>query len=83
MVHGSLEAVRHLRPRGGGAIVNLGSEVSDRAVPLQGTYAASKHAVKAFTDALRMELEREQAPISLTLIKPAAIDTLFTVHAKI
>jgi short-subunit dehydrogenase len=82
VVHGTLEAVKHLRQRGGGAIVNLGSEVSDRAVPLQGTYSASKHAVKAFTDALRMELEREHVPISLTLIKPAAIDTLFPVHAK-
>jgi short-subunit dehydrogenase len=82
VVHGTLEAVKHLRQRGGGAVINLGSEVSDRAVPLQGTYSASKHAVKAFTDALRMDLEREQAPISLTLIKPAAIDTLFPVHAK-
>ena len=82
VVHGTLEAVRHMRQRGGGAIVNLGSEVSDRAVPLQGTYSASKHAVKAFTDALRMELERDHVPISLTLVKPAAIDTLFTVHAK-
>ena len=82
VVHGTLEAVKHLRQRGGGAIVNLGSEVSDRAVPLQGTYSASKHAVKAFTDALRMELEREHVPVSLTLIKPAAIDTLFPVHAK-
>ncbi|WP_332877622.1 SDR family oxidoreductase [Massilia sp. S19_KUP03_FR1] len=82
VVHGTLEAVKHMRQRGGGAIVNLGSEVSDRAVPLQGTYSASKHAVKAFTDALRMELEREHVPISLTLVKPAAIDTLFPVHAK-
>jgi len=82
VVHGTLEAVKHMRQRGGGAIVNLGSEVSDRAVPLQGTYCASKHAVKAFTDALRMELEREQAPISLTLVKPAAVDTLFPEHAK-
>ena len=82
VVHGTLEAVKHLRQRGGGAIINLGSEVSDRAVPLQGTYSASKHAVKAFTDALRMELERERVPVSVTLIKPAAIDTLFTVHAR-
>lgn len=82
VVHGSLEAVRHMKTRGGGAIINLGSELSDRAVPLQGMYAASKHAVKAFTDTLRMELDKEGAPISVTLIKPAAIDTMFTVHAK-
>jgi hypothetical protein len=82
VVHGSLEAVKHMKTRGGGAIINLGSELSDRSIPLQGLYAASKHAVKAFTDALRMELEKEGAPLSVTLIKPAAIDTMFTVHAK-
>lgn len=81
VVHGSLEAVKHMKTRGG-AIINLGSELSERAIPLQGLYSASKHAVKAFTDALRMELEKEGAPLSLTLIKPAGIDTMFTVHAK-
>ena len=82
VVHGSLEAVKHMKTRGGGAIINLGSELSERAVPLQGLYSASKHAVKAFTDALRMELEKEGAPMAVTLIKPAAIDTMFAVHAK-
>jgi short-subunit dehydrogenase len=82
VVHGSLEAVKHMKARGGGALINLGSELSDRAVPLQGMYSASKHAVKGFTDSLRMELEKEEAPISVTLIKPAAIDTMFTVHAR-
>jgi short-subunit dehydrogenase len=82
VVHGSLEAVKHMKTRGGGALINLGSELSDRAVPLQGMYAASKHAVKAFTDSLRMELEKDKAPISVTLIKPAAVDTMFVAHAK-
>jgi short-subunit dehydrogenase len=82
VVHGSLEAVKHMKGRGGGAIINLGSELSERAVPLQGLYSASKHAVKAFTDSLRMELEKDKAPISLTLVKPAGIDTMFAVHAK-
>jgi short-subunit dehydrogenase len=81
VVNGSTEAVKHLR-KDGGALINLGSEVSEAAVPLQGMYVASKHAVKGFTDALRMELEKEGAPISVTLVKPAAIDTMFTVHAK-
>jgi short-subunit dehydrogenase len=80
VVHGSLEAAKHLRSRGG-AIVNLGSVVSDRSIPLQGAYAASKHAVKGFTDALRMELEHAGAPISVTLIKPSSTATLFTEHA--
>jgi short-subunit dehydrogenase len=82
VVNGSLEAVKRMKTRGGGAIINIGSEVSDRAVPLQGMYSASKHAVKAFTDSLRMELEKEGAPLSVTLIKPAAIDTMFALHAR-
>ncbi|AHG04327.1 short-chain dehydrogenase [Halobacterium sp. DL1] len=81
LLYGSLEAADHLKGRGG-AIVNIGSVVSDRAIPLQGSYSASKHAVKGFTDALRMELEEEGAPISVTLVKPAAIDTPYPEHAK-
>jgi short-subunit dehydrogenase len=80
-VYGSRAAVARLRGSGG-ALINLGSIVSDRAIPLQGAYSASKHAVKAFTDALRMELEEEGAPISVTLIKPSAIDTPYFQHAK-
>jgi short-subunit dehydrogenase len=82
IVYGSLEALKHMKTRGGGAIINLGSEVSDAAVPLQGIYSATKHAVKGFTDSLRLELEKEGAPISLTLIRPTAIDTMFVVHAR-
>lgn len=81
VVYGSLTAVQHLKTRGG-ALINIGSEVSDRAVPLQGIYSASKHAVKGFTDSLRVELEEQQAPVSVSLIKPAAIDTMFVTHAK-
>lgn len=81
VVYGSLAAARHLRGRGG-AIINLGSTLSDRAIPIQGMYSASKHAVKGFTDALRMELEADGAPVSVTLIKPGAIDTPYPHHAK-
>ena len=81
VVHGSLVAVEHLKKHGG-ALINLGSEVSDHAVPLQGIYSASKHAVKGFTDSLRLELEAEGAPVAVTLIKPAAVDTMFVEHAK-
>ena len=80
-VYGSLEALKLLKARGG-ALINVGSEVSERAVPLQGMYSASKHAVKGFTDALRMEIEDEGAPVSVTLVKPGQIDTPFTVNAK-
>lgn len=81
VVHGSLVAAEHLKKRGG-AIINIGSVLSDRAIPVQGAYCASKHAVKGFTDALRMELEKAGLPISVTLVKPSAIDTPYKEHAK-
>jgi NAD(P)-dependent dehydrogenase (short-subunit alcohol dehydrogenase family) len=80
-VYGSRAAVRHLRQRGG-ALINVGSALSDRAIPLQGNYCAAKHALKAFTDALRMELEEEGVPIAVTLVKPASIDTPFFEKAR-
>jgi NAD(P)-dependent dehydrogenase (short-subunit alcohol dehydrogenase family) len=73
-VYGSRVAVPHLR-RQGGALINVASAVADRAIPLQGNYCASKHALKAFTDALRMELEEEDAAVSVSLVKPGSIDT--------
>ena len=80
-VHGSRTAVRHLRDRGG-ALINVGSALCDRAIPLQGNYCAAKHALKAFTETLRMELEEEGVPISITLVKPASIDTPFFDKAR-
>lgn len=83
VVYGSLAAVEQFKTRaGGGALVNVGSVLGDMALPLQGAYSASKHAVKAFTNTLRMELRREGAPVSVTLIKPSAIDTPYKDHAR-
>ena len=82
VVNGSLIAVPYLERRGGGALINVGSTLSDRAIPLQGHYSASKHAVKGFTDALRMELEKKGAPVSVTLVKPGAVDTPYPQHAR-
>jgi len=81
VVHGSRVACAHLRGRGG-ALINIGSVLSDVAIPIQGTYCATKHAVKGYTDALRLELEAEGSPVSVTLIKPSAIDTPYVQHAK-
>lgn len=81
VVHGCRSAVRHLRDRGG-AIINIGSIVSDRAIPLQAVYSASKQAVQGYTDGLRMELEHDKLPISVTLVKPSAIDTPYLEHAR-
>ena len=80
-VYGSREAVRHLRTRGG-ALINVASGLADRAIPLQGIYCAAKHAIKAFTDSLRMELEKDGIPVSVSLVKPASIDTPFFEKAK-
>lgn len=80
-VHGSLAAAAHLREHGG-TIINIGSEASDGPLPLQSAYAASQHAIKGFTDSLRLELEQEMAPISVTLIKPAGLETPLASHAK-
>jgi len=81
MVNGSLAALPYLRALGG-ALINVGSVVSDQAVPLQGHYSASKHAVKGFTNALRMEVEKDGAPVVITLVKPASINTPYTRHAR-
>jgi len=82
LVKGSLVALKSLRA-GGGALINVGSEVSDAVVPLQGFYSAAKHAVKGFTDALRVEVqELDKAPVAITLIQPTAVDTPFPQHAK-
>jgi NAD(P)-dependent dehydrogenase (short-subunit alcohol dehydrogenase family) len=80
-VHGSRTAVRHLRDDGG-ALINVASALADRAIPLQGIYCAAKHALKAFTDTLRMELEEQGAPIAVCLVKPGSIDTPFFEKAK-
>lgn len=82
VVNGCRAALPELRKRGGGALINIGSEVSTAAIPLQGPYVAAKHAVAGFTDVLRMELENDKAPISVTLIRPGSVDTPFFRHAK-
>ena len=81
VVHGCRTAVREMREEGG-VLVNVGSIVSDRAIPLQGVYSASKHAVQGYTDALRMELEHDGIPIVVTLVKPSAINTQYVEHAR-
>jgi short-subunit dehydrogenase len=80
-VYGSRIAVAHLGERGG-ALINVGSEVCDIAVPLQGIYTATKHAIKGFTDVLRMEVEADNLPVSVSLVKPTAIHTPIPQNAR-
>ena len=78
-VHGCLAAVPVLR-EAGGALITVGSIASDIPSPAMGAYSATKHAIKAYVGALRIELQ-EQAPlISVTLVKPAGIDTPIGQH---
>lgn len=82
VVNGSLLALPALRSAHG-VLINVGSEVSEAVIPLQGMYAASKHAVKGFTDALRVEYERvDDEPVSIVLIQPTAVNTPYPQHAR-
>jgi short-subunit dehydrogenase len=81
VVNGSRVALLHLKKHGG-ALINIGSIASEMPSPLLGAYTATKHAVKGFTDSLRLELLHEGAPVSVTLIQPSGIDTPFGEHAK-
>lgn len=81
VVNGCRSALPQLRDLGG-AIINIGSVESDVAIPLTGVYAAAKHAVKAYTETLRMELDHDDVPVSVSLVKPSGIDTPFFRHAR-
>lgn len=78
-VHGARAALPHLRREGRGALISLSSVESVMSLPLHSAYSASKHAVAGFIDALRRELRAEGAPISVTSVRPATINTpIFT-----
>jgi short-subunit dehydrogenase len=83
VVYGSLEAVKHFRDHGTpGALINVGSFFGDRATPVQSTYGSAKFAVHGFTEALRVELAAQDAPVSVTLVHPGRIDTPYNEHAQ-
>jgi short-subunit dehydrogenase len=74
-VHGTLAALRCMRRRNRGTIVQVGSALSYRAVPLQSAYCAAKFAVRGFTDSLRSELAHEGSRIRLTMVQLPAVNT--------
>lgn len=80
VVNGATVALEHLR-RNGGALITVASIAADVPAPMLGAYAATKHAVRAFIETLRMELLADDAPVSVTLIKPSGIDTPFALHS--
>ena len=74
-VNGMLAALRSMRAAGHGTIVNVGSALSYRSVPLQSVYCGAKFAIRGFTDALRSELLHDGLDIHLTMVDLPAINT--------
>lgn len=75
--YGAMAALPHLRRTGRGALIHVSSGEGKLALPLQGAYSASKHGVVALLDALRIELQHEGVPISVTNVMPSSINTPF------
>ena len=74
-VYGTLAALRHMRPHGRGAIVQVGSALAYRGIPLQSAYCASKHAIQGFNDSLRAELLHDCPGVKLSMVQLPAVNT--------
>jgi short-subunit dehydrogenase len=74
-VHGTLAALRHMREQNSGTIVQVGSALAYRAIPLQSAYCAAKFAVRGFTDSLRSELIREGSAVRISMVQLPAVNT--------
>lgn len=83
VVYGMRVAAKHYIDRGEpGSIINVGSLYGDRGVVLQSTYSSAKFAVHGMTENVRMEMEKDNAPVSISLIHPGRIDTPYNEHAR-
>jgi len=74
-VHGTLAALRHMRRRDAGTIIQIGSALAYRSIPLQSAYCASKAAIRGFTDSLRSELLHDGSRIRVTMLQLPAVNT--------
>ncbi|MDW6023555.1 SDR family oxidoreductase [Mesorhizobium sp. BAC0120] len=74
-VHGTMAALKHMRPRNRGVIVQVGSALAYRGIPLQSAYCGAKHAIRGFTDSLRAELLHEKSGIELAMVQLPAVNT--------
>ncbi len=81
-VYGAMVALPYLRQTGQGALIHVSSVEARRAMPLQSSYSASKQGLQGFLDALRVELQHEGVPISVTNVLPSVINTPFYNKAK-
>jgi NAD(P)-dependent dehydrogenase (short-subunit alcohol dehydrogenase family) len=74
-VHGTLAALRRMRPRDEGVIVQVGSALAYRGIPFQSAYCAAKHAIQGFCESLRTELLHEGSRVRLTMVQMPALNT--------
>jgi NAD(P)-dependent dehydrogenase (short-subunit alcohol dehydrogenase family) len=74
-VHGTLAALRRMLPRDGGVIVQIGSALAYRSIPLQSSYCAAKHAVLGFTQSLRSELLHYRSHVRVTMVEMPGLNT--------
>jgi NAD(P)-dependent dehydrogenase (short-subunit alcohol dehydrogenase family) len=79
-VYGAMAALPHLKQSGRGAMIHVSSMEGRRALPLQSPYSTAKHGLEGFLESLRVELQHDKIPISVTSIKPAVINTPFYNH---
>jgi short-subunit dehydrogenase len=75
MVHGTMAALRHMRKKNHGTIVQVGSALAYRGIPLQAAYCGAKHALRGFTNSLRTELDHDNSNIAVTIIELPAVNT--------
>ena len=75
VVHGTLAALRRMKPRNRGVIVQVGSALAYRGIPLQSAYCAAKHAVEGFCDSLRSELLHDKSAVQVTMVQLPALNT--------
>ena len=74
-VHGTLAALERMRPRDRGVIINVGSAMAYRSIPLQATYCGAKHAVKGFTESVMCELAHEKSKVKLCMVQLPGLNT--------
>jgi short-subunit dehydrogenase len=74
-VHGTMAALRHMRSRNRGTVVQIGSALAYRGIPLQAAYCGAKHAIRGFTDSLRTELIHTGSSVALTIVELPAVNT--------
>jgi short-subunit dehydrogenase len=74
-VHGTLAALRRMQARDRGTIVQVGSALAYRSIPLQSAYCAAKHAIKGFTESLRSELFHDKSRVNMVMVEMPALNT--------